>query len=195
MSHIEYEVKVINIDPPDVRRRLRSIGAHCTKPESLYRRWVYRLPSSAPVQKGFVRVRDEAGNITLTYKSHGNTIDTTHEIELHVNSITAAQELVLQLGCEQKSYQETRREVWHLPDGGCISIDTWPWIPTFIEVEGVSEVHVREMVKKLEYDWSDTIVGGVAQVFIHLGFDIDKDTINNKTPRITFEMDCPYKRK
>lgn len=193
--HIEYEVKIIQIDPADVRQRLISIGARCIKPQATYRRWVYLLPSSAPTQKGFVRVRDEAGDITLTYKSHGKTIDTTREIELHVDSLMGAQEFVQQLGCQQKSYQETKREVWQLPEGGWVMIDTWPWIPTFIEVEGQSEAHVRDMVSKLGYDWSDIVVGGVAQVFIRLGYDIDTDTINNKTPRITFDMDCPYKKK
>lgn len=193
--HIEYEVKIIHIDPIDIRHRLVSIGAHCIKRESLYRRWVYLLPSSAPTQKGFVRVRDEAGDITLTYKAHGKTIDTTREIELHVDSLMGARELVQQLGCVQKSYQETKREVWQFADGGCVMIDTWPWIPAFIEVEGGNEAHVRDMVSKLGYDWNDTVVGGVAQVFIRLGYDIDTDTINNKTPLITFGMDCPYKMK
>jgi len=32
------------------------------------------------------------------------------------------------------SYQETRREKWMLDDAE-VTIDTWPWIPTFIEIE------------------------------------------------------------
>lgn len=192
LMHIEYEVKLVQIDPVDVRRRLASTGAICTKPEADYRRWVYHLPTSAPTQQGFIRVRDEAGEVTLTYKSPGTTIDGTREIELHVDSLEGANEFVSQLGCVQKSYQETRREVWEYPHGGQVMIDTWPWIPTFIEVEGESETHVRDMVTRLKYDWKDILIGGVVQVYMHHGYDIDRDTVNNRTPRITFDMECPY---
>ena len=53
-------------------------------------------------------------------------------------------------GLKVKARQETKREIWKL--GGVeICIDTWPWLPTFIEIEGPTEESVWETANKLGF--------------------------------------------
>src|SRR3989344_5617999 len=54
----------------------------------------------------------------------------------------------------QKSYQETKREKWTMGNSE-ITIDTWPWIPTFLEIESPTEEEVKSIAKKLGFDWKD----------------------------------------
>ena len=47
-----------------------------------------------------------------------------------------------------RNYQENKRIQYTL-DNVEIDIDTWPMIPTYLEIEGNSEEEVNNMVKKL----------------------------------------------
>ena len=47
-----------------------------------------------------------------------------------------------------RSYQENKR-IQYILDNIEIDIDTWPMIPTYLEIEGNSEEEVNNMVKKL----------------------------------------------
>jgi adenylate cyclase class 2 len=38
-----------------------------------------------------------------------------------------------------------------------IDIDTWPKIPTYVELEGDSEKDLKAMAYKLGFDWGDAV--------------------------------------
>jgi hypothetical protein len=75
-------------------------------------------------------------------------------------------------------------------DGVEITIDTWPWIPTFMEIEGPSEEKVWSMAKALGYGKEQAKYGSVDTTYQHY-YGIDTDVINQHTPEITFEMTPP----
>ena len=52
------------------------------------------------------------------------------------------------IGFMPRNYQENKRIQYTL-DNVEIDIDTWPMIPTYLEIEGNSEEEVNNMVKKL----------------------------------------------
>ena len=51
-------------------------------------------------------------------------------------------------GIKNKGYQENNR-VQYVLDDVEIDIDTWPMIPTYVEIEGKSEESVLNIIKKL----------------------------------------------
>ncbi len=71
-----------------------------------------------------------------------------------------------------------------------LCIDTWPWIPTFLEIEGPSEEEVWEVAKKLGLDKSKAKFGSVDSTYRHY-YGIDESVFNNETPQVDFEMNPP----
>jgi len=110
---------------------------------------------------GWIRVRDEGDKITLAYKRLiDRTIKGTKEISVVVDNFDAICDLLIAIGLDCKSYQETKREKWML-DGVEVTIDTWPWIPTFVELESKSETRLKDVAFKLGLDWTKALHGSV----------------------------------
>ena len=61
------------------------------------------------------------------------------------------EEYLEELGYKAHTYQENRRTRYVLNDVE-FDIDSWPYIPTYLEIEGKSEESVKEMIKLLEID-------------------------------------------
>jgi len=188
---IEYEATFENINKDEIRDKLKVIGAVLVKPECLHKRVTFNLPLSVRVPNSFVRVRDEGDKITVTLKVvEGHGIEKMKEINLDVDSIEKAQELLLFLGCVKKAYQENKRELWKLNDTE-ITIDEWPFLAPIVEIEGSSENRVKEVAEKLDFDYKDAIFGPITVVYAKK-YGISEDVINNKTPKIVFDMDNPF---
>ncbi|GAA2514439.1 hypothetical protein GCM10010201_08170 [Pilimelia columellifera subsp. columellifera] len=76
------------------------------------------------------------------------------------------------MGFTAKRYQENYREEWQL-DGVTYDIDTWPDLPTYLEVEGPDETAVRHAAQALGLDLADASYGSVDEVYrTVLGRDI-----------------------
>ena len=142
----EYEIRVLEIEKESIVRKLESLGA-IKKGEYNQKRYVYDL---IPVQKDkWIRLRTNGIETTLTYKDiESDTIDGTKEVEFKVDSFEVANEFLNKIGFIARSYQENKRIQYTL-DNVEIDIDTWPMIPTYLEIEGNSEEEVNNMVKKL----------------------------------------------
>src|ERR1700735_4970708 len=103
----EYEAKFLDVDKEQVRGRLASAGAVLKRPEFPQKRWVFNLPKEKNSPHVFVRVRDEGGIVTVTWKKFsGGKIDNPEEIELVVDSFDNAVEMLTELGCTPTSFQE-----------------------------------------------------------------------------------------
>lgn len=150
----EIEAKFPDIDPKAVRAKLKKLGATQVHPEVFMKRKTFDFPKNGPQKiKGWVRVRDEGDKITLAYKQRDNwSLHGTKEAMVTVDDFEKACQIIENLGLETKSYQETKREKWNY-GGAEITIDTWPWVPTFVEVEGPSEAAVRKVAADLGLDW------------------------------------------
>ena len=70
------------------------------------------------------------------------------EVEFKADSFEVANEFLNKIGFMPRNYQENKRIQYTL-DNVEIDIDTWPMIPTYLEIEGNSEEEVNNMVKKL----------------------------------------------
>ena len=81
------------------------------------------------------------------------------------------------------SYQETKREMWKLGEVE-ITIDTWPWIPTFVEIEVKDEKIVKEISAILGLDWKDVLHGSV-EIAYQKYYDVTEEEIDG-WPEIKF---------
>ena len=142
----EYEIRVLEIEKESIVKKLEDFGA-VKIGEYNQKRYVYDLK---PVQKNkWIRLRTNGVETTLTYKNiERNTIDGTKEVELKVDSFETTNEFLNKIGFVARNYQENKRTRYIL-DNVEIDIDTWPMIPTYLEIEANSKEEVNNMVKKL----------------------------------------------
>ncbi|OGF34204.1 hypothetical protein A2223_01225, partial [Candidatus Falkowbacteria bacterium RIFOXYA2_FULL_35_8] len=171
-------------------KKLLSIGAKKVRPETLMKRVNFYPPNKD--KKGWMRIRDEGNKITLSYKrflgkniKNKHKIDNQQEILLLINNFNEGIELLEALGAKKKAYQETKREEWHY-SGTEISIDTWPGLKPFIEIEAKNEKTVKKITKLLGFDYSEAIFGPVGLIY-EKELNISQEQINNHTPEITFK--------
>ena len=163
---IEIEAKFLDVDTAALRAKLAEVGAKKEHPEILMKREVFDYPNLR-LEKigGWVRVREEGDKITLSYKQlNDRTLHGTQEVTLFVDDFKKACKFLIALGLEKKAHQETKREKWFLDDVE-ITIDTWPWIPTFVELEGPSEAMLRDVAQKLVFDWRHAMHGSVETAY------------------------------
>ncbi len=181
----EIEAKFLDIDSVDIRKRLRNLGAKLVHSERLMRLQTFDLPDWSLKNKGgWIRVRDEGDKITLSYKQETDrTLYGTKEITVRVSDFNLTCKLLEEIGLLKKGFQETKREKWILDE--CeVTIDTWPWIPVMVEVEGSSEDLVKKVVSKLNLDWPRALHGDVVIAYQKY-FKVNDDQIN-ECPTITF---------
>ena len=182
--NIEFEATFIDINVDRVRKKLQKLGAKLIQSERLMRRVNFYTPRKDI--KGWIRVRDEGNKITLSMKQNwGNKIEDQREVYLKIDNFDEGIKLLESLGAIRKSYQETKREEWSYKNTE-VSIDTWPGLDPFVEIEAKDEETVKEVAVELGFDYSKALFGPVAVVY-EKKLGILPEIINNQTPEITFE--------
>lgn len=188
---IEYEATFINVDKDEIRGRLKKAGASLIKPEFMQKRVVLNLPAGHEIPGGWLRVRDEQDKITMSLKIvNGDKIENQQEICLKIDNFTSGVELLESIGCQTKAYQESYRELWLL-NGVEITIDEWPYLEPYVEVEGISEEAVKDVSVKLGFDYTQAIFGAV-DILYNKKYGTPIDKINNEISRITFTEPNPF---
>lgn len=190
---IEYEATFIKVNKDDIRKCLQKAGASLIKPEFLQRRVVFELPSGHEIKGGWLRVRDEQDKITMSLKIvDGDKIENQKEICLQVGDFQKAINFLRTIGCEQKAYQENKRELWILNDVE-ITIDEWPYLEPFVEIEAKTEKEVKLVSEKLGFDYNQALFCSVDTLY-NKKYGISIDYINHKISRITFKEGNPFKK-
>lgn len=169
----EYEIRVLEINKEEMMEKLEKLGA-TKKGKFEQRRYVYDL---RPAEKGkWIRLRTNGKVTSLTYKDIvSNTVDGTKEVEFEVEDFDRANEFLERIGFESRSYQENER-VQYILDDVEIDIDTWPMIPTYMEIEGKSEEQVLNMKKLLNIDESKVTTLNCDDIYKQI-YKIDISTI------------------
>lgn len=158
----EYEVRVLEIDKDDLIRKLESLNA--TKVgEFNQKRYVY---DTIPKENGkWIRLRTNGKETTLTFKDvTSDKIDGTKEVEIEVSDLELTNEFLNKIGFFSKAYQENNR-IRYILDDVELDIDSWPLIPTYLEIEGKDENSVLDMIEKLELDKSKVTSLDVQSVY------------------------------
>jgi len=182
------------VNKDEIREKLKQVGAVLVKQEVLMKRYTFNLPKGLEHKDKFLRVRDEGDKITLTFKivPVGGTqhIDEQKEICLKVDNFDKAVEFVRAIGCQEKAYQETKRELWKIGQTE-ITVDEWPYLEPLVEIEGQSEQIVKDVSEKLGFDYTKAMFCAVGKVYAQK-YNVDENFINNHIGKITFEMENPF---
>ncbi|WP_327356354.1 class IV adenylate cyclase [Streptomyces sp. NBC_01304] len=170
----EFEARFLEIDPSKITEYLTSQSAVCAMPRTLMRRIVFKN-NYIEARGGWLRLRQQGERTFLTYKqvtSNVSAIDTTLEAEVEVGNFDSTKTLLEAMGFTALRYQENYREEWKL-NSVAFDIDTWPDLPTFLEVEGPDENSVHKAAAALGLDVTQASYGTVDEVYLAvLGRDI-----------------------
>ncbi len=188
---IEFEATFPNISKDEMRSKLKEAGATLKREEFMQKRIVLNLPKGHEIKGGWLRVRDEGDKITMSLKVvDGDQIHNQKEICLNIDNLKQAELFLTSLGCEKKAYQETKRELWLL-DGVEVTIDEWPFLEPFLEVESTSEEKVKTACEKLNLNYKEALFCSVDTLYAKK-YNITNDVFNNHSPEILFNGKNPF---
>jgi len=125
--------------------------------------------------KKWIRVRQTNDKTTIAIKhilaDNGTNIQQMQETEMEAEGIKEANSILEALGFVHKSYQEKERITYILGDYE-LDIDTWPGIPTYVEVEGKSEEDLENILNILGYKMSDTVSCTADEIYEKYGLSM-----------------------
>lgn len=180
----EWEAAFWPIDKDDMRKRLEAVGATLIHPERLMRRVPFHLHPDAPLKHAWARVRDEGDKITMSLKQSGSAINEQKELEIVVSDFDDAVQLLRDVGCIERGYQETRRELWKV-GGADVTIDEWPHLEPLVEIESVSEEIVKDIAIKLGFKWKDAVFDTV-DLFYSQKYNVPRESLTRTAKRLLF---------
>ena len=181
MSHIEYEVRVLEINKEEIQNKLTELNATLVE-DSYQKRYVYDFNPVDPNK--WIRLRTNGNKTTLTIKQiESSNIDGTKEMEIVVDDFDTTNEILNELGYKARNAQENKRIKYDL-NGVEVDIDTWPLIPTYLEIEGKSEEEVYNTLDLLGIDRTKATALDVTGIYNDI-YNIDI----MKIPNLTFDVD------
>lgn len=164
----EYEVKFYPIDKTTFRKVLRECNATLTKPEFKRKRKSIDIPNIDLPENVFkwIQVREDDGvpKITLKELNKSKKIESVKELEFTIEDYEKGLDFFNEIGFTKGISTESRREIWKIKDVE-ITIDEWPGLKPFIEIEADSEKEVLEIVERLGLDFNEAIYGTVGQLY------------------------------
>ncbi len=172
----EYELRVLEIDKDSIIKKLEKLNANFCK-EYNFKRYVYDID---PLKKGeWIRLRSDGYETTLTYKRIDNedNIEGTKEVEVLVDNIENTNIILNKMGYVAKAYQENKR-IKYMIRNVEICIDSWPLIPTYLEIEGPSETEVMNVLKLLDISKDAITFLGCDSIYKKI-YNIDLSDIKN----------------
>ena len=187
----EYEAKFYPVNKDEYRKKLLSVGAKLLRAERKMIRVIAdsRVNSIIP-KMDYLRVRNEGHLIRLSYKttaSNDGNLSDQKEIDVDVSDFEKTIKIIELLGIKFNRRQETLREEWGYK-GAEITIDTWPGLDTYSEIEANSEELVKEIAQELGFDWNKKIITAAAEVYERV-YNIDIEKLLEKITNISFEND------
>ena len=173
----EIEAKFVDIDVDKLKAKLSELGAKFIGSFD-YKRKAYDFPGLplAKNKNAWVRLRDEGDRIVLTYKErinagvNGARDGGMKEVEVIVSNFVLTDQFLKEIGMIEKFYEENKRERYVLNNVE-VDIDTWPMIPTYVELEGSSWESVQALAEKLGFEWSKHFRCSTMQIYEMYGIN------------------------
>ena len=73
-------------------------------------------------------------------------------------------------------------------------IDEWPFLESFVEIEGKSEKEVKKVSEKLGFDYKDAVFGPVGILYSEK-YGVTEEFVNNEVKEILFDENNPFINK
>jgi len=167
----EFEIKVLDIDLGKTQSLLRDLGF--TEQSSLeFKRYIYPVKSN---NRSWLRLRTDGKKTTLSVKEYtSDKVDGVKELEVVVSGFEQTHLLLQKLGHTSDSYQENHRTVFISKKYDAeISIDEWPHIPAYLEIEAKDKKTVNELLAKINTHSLPTTSAPTKDVYMHYGLKLD----------------------
>ena len=165
----EIEIKLLDINVEEIRTFLKSKDASFDAKYNFKRVVFDTIPTNPDA---WIRLRSDSTTTTLTYKCiHSDAMNGTEEIEVTVDSFGDTKELLEKAGLTSRNYQENTREQYFWND--CqITIDTWPQIAPYVEIESTSEELVADCLKRFEGLYGRTTTDSTDKLYADQGINL-----------------------
>lgn len=155
MNTQEIECRFLEIDKKGLIKKLFELGAEDKGEVVLDETIIYDADLKWRDEQKFARLRKSGNKVELTYKDQKiQTVDGTYELELTIDDYDKGLLFIQKIGLVPFRRQQKIRHSFIL-NNVTIDIDTWPLIPTYVELEGNSEEELKIVAKQLELDWKD----------------------------------------
>ena len=185
----EFEAKFYPVNKDEYRKKLKTIGAKLAIPERKMVRIVADIDKNPQLAKsGYIRIRDEGNVVRLSLKmtaSWEGKISDQKEVDVEVSDFEKTKTILEASGVSFNRRQENLREEWEY-GGAQITIDSWPGLDIYSEIEADSEEKVKEIALLLRLDWDKKIIVPAADIYARV-YGISIDEVLEKISFITFE--------
>ena len=98
-------------------------------------------------------------------------IDGTKEAEVVVDDFDEMDTILTKIGLKSNKYQENKRIQYKYKNTE-IDIDTWPQIPTYVEIEGENEEIIKEVCADLGLNYEECTTMDVTDIYKNV-YNID----------------------
>ncbi len=153
----EVEVKILEVDPEQIRKKLEELGAKKTA-EGIMKATLFDTEDGKMKKANqTLRLRDWNGKTEFCFKKKGESKEfkQKEEVETFVENFDAAAKILKGLGFTKTRYYEKKRESYEL-ENIHFEIDSYPKIPVFIEVEAPTQEEVKKGVELLGFTMDKT---------------------------------------
>lgn len=172
MATTEFEARFLEIDTPTLVQRALALGG-TDRGEDLLRETIYYDRSLTWGDQGtYARLRSTRGNHIFTYKRiTADAIGGAEEVEFTVDKPHELESFLAAVDVIPFRVQEKRRHTIEL-GSVTLDIDTWPKIPTYLELEGPDEDAIRQRAMALGLSWDDAVFIGARKIIEQYGIDV-----------------------
>lgn len=164
MHNREIEVKFLQIDKARLIEKLLALKAQDFGEELITEQIFHDSAGLWLGQNKFGRIRKTSGGVFFTYKhSQERTATGVVEIEFKIDDAEKMKTFLEAIGLTMDRENEKLRHKFKL-GAVVVDIDTWPKVPTYVELEGPSEIDIKNAAITLGYEYADGVFGTASQV-------------------------------
>ncbi|MCB9805679.1 class IV adenylate cyclase [Candidatus Nomurabacteria bacterium] len=177
-EHKEIEVRFLEIDKEALIKKLQELGAEDRGENKLQEFLVERSDVDNTKLTEFIRLRKNGDKTEMTYKKMqplGSDLKKMFgglDITIHIDDFDKAKLILENIGLVLRRQQEKYRHTFVL-DNVTFDIDTWPQVPTYVEIEGDDEEDLKKAAEKVGLDWKDVNYNSAGDIVRGYGIALD----------------------
>lgn len=164
MTDREIEVKFLEINKSELIAKLQALGATDLGEDKITEQIFYDRAGKWKEELKFARIRKTRKETVFTYKhTLEKSLSGVQEIEFKITEPEKVAAFLAAIDITMYRQQEKIRLKFKLGEV-TVDIDTWPKVPTYVELEGPDENSVKTAADQLGFDWSKGRFGTAAEV-------------------------------
>jgi adenylate cyclase class 2 len=179
----ENEIAILDIDKSKVIKRLKELKF---KPlgKSRFKRIEFMLDGDLGSGHSWIRVRTDGKETTITFKEMKGEggFAAMDEFEVKASSFTDSVKIMSKLADSKIVYFENERDAYMLGHA-YVTIDKWPQIPAFVEIEAPSIKTLKETYKLLKIKGKFVGNASIHNIYKQYGLNFE-DVVSKNKPKL-----------